>query len=121
MTQHSGGLNYQYQLGNGFLRQIEGVGYVAKKTPSRKLSDKRFSVDTTSLLRTLERPAPYHPSATVMGYQAKLGVSPIDGGLLKFSLGQERLSWDLLAGKESSNRITGGAEWQQQFYPGGRR
>ena len=39
----------------------------------------------------------------------------MDGGLLKLSLGQERLSWDLLAGKERNTRITGGVEWQQQF------
>ena len=111
MTQNSGGLNYQYVLGSSFLRQIEGVGYVAN-TPSQKLSDKTFAVDTSSYYELWNDPRRI-AGGTVMGYQGKLGVSPIDGGLLKFSLGQERVIWDLLTGKEDSNRITAGVEWKQ--------
>ena len=113
MTQNSGGISYQYQFPQGMLRSLEAAGYMAK-TSSRDLADKSFAVDTATTFELWNDPRRI-AGGTVAGYQGKVGLSPVDGGLLKLSLGQERLSWDLLAGKERNTRITGGVEWQQQF------
>ena len=45
MTQNSGGVSYQLQLGKEFLRFLELNGYVSK-TASRDLADKTFAIDT---------------------------------------------------------------------------
>jgi hypothetical protein len=113
MTQNSGAISYQLQLGKEFLRFLEVNGYVAK-TDSRDLADKTFAVDTATLFELWNDPRRI-AGGQVTGVQGKLGFSPIEGSTVKVSFGQERLTYDLLAGKDSTHRLTGGLEWLQQL------
>ena len=113
MTQNSGAISYQLQLGKEFLRFLEVNGYLAK-TASRDLTDKTFAVETATLFSLWNDPRRI-AGGQVTGLQGKLGFSPIEGSLVKVSLGEERLSYDLLAGKDSTNRLTAGVEWAQQL------
>ena len=113
MTQNSGGISYQLQLGNEFLRYLEANGYLSK-TASRDLADKTFAIDGATLYELWNDPRRI-AGGQVSGLQGKLGFSPIDGSTVKVSLGYEHLSYDLLAGKDSINRPTGGLEWQQKI------
>jgi hypothetical protein len=112
-TQNSGGISYQLQLGAEFLRYLEVNGYVAK-TDSRDLADKTFAIDTATLYELWNDPRRIAGGKTT-GLQGRLGFSPLAGSLVKVSLGQERLSYDLLNGTDSVNRVTGGVEWAQQL------
>jgi len=113
LTQNGGAISYQLQLGKEFLRFLEVNGYVAK-TGGHDLADKTFAVDTTTLFELWNDPRRI-AGGQVTGLQGKLGFSPIEGSLIKVSLGEERLNYDLLAGKDSTNRPTGGFEWLQQL------
>lgn len=113
MTQSSGAVSYQLQLGKEFLRFLEVNGYVAKTT-SRDLADKTFIVDNNTILELWNDPRRI-AGGRVSGLQGTLGFSPVEGGTVKVSIGHERLSYDLLAGKDSTNRVTGGIEWLQQL------
>ncbi len=116
MTQTSGAVNYQLQLGSDFLRFLELNGYVAQ-TASRELAGKTFVVDTATLYELWNDPRRIAGGA-VTGVQARLGFSPITGSTVRVSLGQERLRYDLLAGSSSVDRVTGGIEWAQQLGSG---
>jgi hypothetical protein len=116
MTQNSGALSYQLQLGNEFLRFLEVNGYVAK-TASRDLADKTFAIDTATLFELWNDPRRI-AGGKVTGLQGKLGFSPSQNSVVKVSFGQERLSYDLLTGTDSVNRLTGGVEWAQQLGSG---
>jgi len=116
MTQISGAVNYQLQLGSEFLRFLELNGYVAQ-TASRDLAGKTFTVDTATLYELWNEPRRVAGSS-VTGLQLRLGFSPISGSTVKVSLGQERLSYDLLAGSDNVGRFTGGLEWVQQLGSG---
>ena len=116
MTQTSGAVNYQLQLGSELLRFLEVNGYVAQ-TASRELAGKTFSVDTATLYELWSEPRRV-AGGRVAGLQARLGFTPINGSTVKVSLGQERLSYDLLAGRDSVDRFTGGIEWVQQLGSG---
>jgi hypothetical protein len=116
MTQNSGALSYQLQLGNEFLRFLEVNGYLAK-TASRDLADKTFAVDTATLYELWNDPRRI-AGGKVTGLQGKLGFSPSQNSVIKVSFGQERLSYDLLTGTDSVNRLTGGVEWAQQLGSG---
>lgn len=116
MTQNSGALSYQLQLGREFLRFLEINGYVAK-TASRDLADKTFAVDSATLFELWNDPRRI-AGGKVTGLQGQLGFAPLVGSTVKVSFGQERLSYDLLAGTDSVNRLTGGVEWQQQLSSG---
>ena len=113
LTQSSGAVSYQLQLGKEFLRFLEVNGYVAK-TASRDLSDKTFAIDAATLFELWNDPRRI-AGGQVSGLQGKLGFSPIEGSTVKVSFGYEHLSYDLLAGKDSTNRLTGGLEWLQQL------
>ncbi|MDP1956884.1 MAG: hypothetical protein Q8J75_01745 [Rhodocyclaceae bacterium] len=113
ITQNSGGVSYQLQLGAEFLRFLEFNGYVAK-TASRDLADKTFAIDTATLYE-LWNDQRRMSGGNVTGLQGRLGFSPLAGSTVKVSLGQERLSYDLIAGTDSTNRLTGGVEWLQQL------
>ncbi len=116
LTQNSGAVSYQFQLGKEFLRFLEVNGYVAK-TDSRDLTDKTFAIDTATLFELWNDPRRI-AGGKVTGLQGRLGFAPIEGGLVKVSLGQERLSYDLLAGTGGTNRLTAGVEWMQQLSNG---
>ena len=116
MTQNSGALSYQLQLGNEFLRFLEVNGYLAK-TASRDLADKTFAIDTATLFELWNDPRRI-AGGKVTGLQGKLGFSPSQNSVVKVSFGQERLSYDLLTGTDSVNRLTGGVEWAQQLGSG---
>ena len=113
MAQNSAGIGYQLQLGQEFLRYLEVNGYVSK-TASRDLADKTFAVDTATLYELWNDPRRI-AGGKIEGLQGKLGFSPLDGSLVKVSLGYEHLRYDLLAGKDSTHRPTAGLEWQQQL------
>jgi hypothetical protein len=113
VTQNSIALSYQLQLGNEFLRFLEVNGYLAK-TDSIKLSDKTFAVDTATLFELWNDPRRI-AGGKVTGFQGKLHFAPFKGSVVKVSLGQERLSYDLQTGNDSVNRLTGGFEWLQQL------
>jgi hypothetical protein len=113
MTQNSGAVSYQLQLGKEFLRFLEANGYVAK-TASRDLADKTFAVDTATIYELWNDPRRI-AGGKVTGLQGRLGFTPFAGSLVKVSLGQERLSYDLFSGNDSVNRFTGGLEWLQQL------
>lgn len=113
LAQNSGGLSYQIQLGSEFLRFLEVNGYIAK-TAGRDLADKTFVVDSATLLELWNDPRRI-AGGTVAGYQGRLGFSLIEGSFVKVSLGQERLTYDLLNGHERTNRLTSGVEWLQQL------
>lgn len=116
VTQTSGALGYQLQLGQEFLRFLEVNGYVAKST-SRELANKTFTVDTATVYELWSEPRRI-AGGTVTGLQARLGFSPINGSVVKVSLGSERLSYDLLSGADNVDRLTGGIEWLQQLGSG---
>ncbi len=116
MAQNSAGLGYQLQLGQEFLRYLEINGYVSN-TASRNLADKTFAVDTATLYELWNDPRRI-AGGKVEGLQGKLGFTPLEGSLVKVSLGYERLSYDLLNGDDTSHRPTAGLEWQQQFGSG---
>ncbi|MEI7612546.1 MAG: DUF1566 domain-containing protein [Betaproteobacteria bacterium] len=113
MTQNSGGFSYQYLIGSGWFRQIEVNGYMAR-TASRSLGDRTFLNDTATFYELWNDPRRI-AGGTISGFQGRLGFSPFDGGKVKISLGQEHLSYDLLAGKDSVNRLISGIEWLQQI------
>jgi len=113
MTQNSGAISYQLELGTEFLRFLEVNGYVAR-TANRDLADKTFAVDSATLFELWNDPRRI-AGGRVTGLQGRLGFSPIEGSTVKLSLGQERLSYDLLVGKDSTNRLTAGFEWVQQL------
>ncbi len=113
LTQTSGALSYQLQLGNEFLRFLELNGYLARTT-SQDLSDKTFVVDSATVYELWNDPRRI-AGGNVAGLQGKIGFSPIKDSLVKVSLGTERLRYDFLAGSDSVNRLTGGLEWTQQF------
>jgi hypothetical protein len=91
-------------------------GYVAK-TASRDLADKTFAVDTATLYELWNDPRRI-AGGKVTGLQGKLGFSPSQNSVVTVSLGQERLSYDLLTGADRVNRFTGGVEWLQQLGSG---
>ncbi len=116
MAQDSAGVGYQLQLGQEFLRYLEVNGYLSR-TASRNLADKTFVVDTATLYELWNDPRRI-AGGRISGVQGRLGFTPLEGSLVKVSLGYEHLSYDLLAGKESSHRPTTGLEWQQQLGQG---
>ncbi len=116
ITQNSGGISYQLQLGGEFLRFLETNGYVSK-TASRDLADKTFAVDTATLYELWNDPRRI-AGGQVSGLQGKLGFTPLKDSTIKVSFGYERLSYDLLTGKDSTNRPTGGLEWLQKLGSG---
>ena len=116
LTQNSGAVSYQFQLGKEFLRFFEVNGYLSK-TAGRDLTDKTFAVDTATLFELWHDPRRI-AGGKVTGLQGKLGFSPNQNSVIKVSLGQERLSYDLLAGTDSVNRLTSGVEWAQQLGSG---
>ena len=116
MTQNSGAASYQLQLGQGLLRLFEINGYLAN-TASRDLADKTFAVESAALYEQWNDPRRI-AGGKVTGLQGRLGFTPFQNSNLKISLGTERLSYDLLAGKDSTNRPTGGVEWLQQLGSG---
>ncbi len=113
LTQNSGGLSYQNQLGSGLMRSFEFNGYIAK-TASKDLTDKTFAIDTAALFELWNDPRRI-AGGTVTGVQGRLGIAPIEGSQVKLSLGQEHLKYDVLVGKDSVSRMTGGIEWLQQL------
>ncbi|MDP2994665.1 MAG: hypothetical protein Q8N46_06030 [Anaerolineales bacterium] len=116
MAQDSAGVGYQLQLGQEFLRYLEVNGYVSH-TASRNLADKTFAVDTATLYALWNDPRRI-AGGRISGVQGRLGFTPLEGSLVKVSLGYEHLRYDLLAGKESTHRPTTGLEWQQQLGQG---
>ncbi len=113
LTQNSGALSYQLQLGEEFLRFLEVNGYVAK-TESRNLADKTFAIDSATVFELWNDPRRI-AGGQVTGLQGKLGFSPLKDSLIKVSLGQEQLKYDLQSGDQRLNRATGGVEWQQRL------
>lgn len=113
LTQNSGAVSYQFQLGKEFLRFFEVNGYLSK-TAGRDLTDKTFAVDTATLFELWNDPRRI-AGGEVAGLQGKLGFSPIEGSLIKVSLGDERLRYDYFTGKDTTHRPTGGFEWLQQL------
>ena len=116
MAQDSAGVGYQLQLGQEFLRYLEVNGYVSH-TASRNLADKTFAVDTATLYELWNDPRRI-AGGRISGVQGRLGFTPLEGSLVKVSLGYEHQRYDLLAGKESTHRPTTGLEWQQQLGQG---
>lgn len=116
MTQNSGGISYQYQLGQSLLKQLELNTYIAD-TRSRDLADKTYSVDTASVYELWNDPRRI-AGGRVTGVQGQIGLSPLQGSNVKLSLGGERLVYDLLAGDDKTTRLTGGIEWTQQLGAG---
>lgn len=113
MTQNTGGLSYQLQLGEALVRSIDLSAYISK-TDSKDLTDKRFAVDTANLYELWNDPRRI-AGGTVTGLQGRLGISPISGSLVKLSLGAEELKYDVLIGKDNTTRVTSGIEWLQQL------
>lgn len=113
MKQNSAAASYQLQLGQDFLRFLQVNGYTAR-TPSRDLADKTFAVDTATLYELWNDPRRI-AGGKVSGAQGKLGFSPFSGSTVTLSLGYEKLSYDLLAGQETTRRLTTGGEWLQQL------
>ena len=113
LTQNSGGLSYQLQLGETLLRSLDLNAYVSK-TASKDLTDKNYTVDTAALYELWSDPRRI-AGGTVTGVQGRLGLSPITGSLIKLSLGAEELKYDVLIGKDTTTRATGGIEWLQQL------
>lgn len=116
MAQDSAGIGYQLQLGQEFLRYLEVNGYVSR-TASRDLADKTFFVDTATLYELWNDPRRV-AGGRISGLQGRLGFTPLQGSLVKVSLGYEHLRYDLLAGNDSMQRPTAGLEWQQQLGQG---
>jgi len=115
-SQNSAGASYQYQLGQGVLRTLEANAYLAQ-TASRDLGAKNFVLDTATLYELWSDPRRI-AGGRVSGFQGRLGLSPFVGSLMKFSFGQEHLSYDLLTGRDGVSRATGGVEWLQQLSDG---
>ena len=113
MTQNSAAASYELRLGKEFLQFLEINGYLAD-TASRELDGKTFAIDTATLYELWNDPRRI-AGGKITGLQARLGFAPVPGGLVKVSLGRERLSYDLLTGQDRVTRVTGGAEWQQQL------
>lgn len=113
LTQNEGAINYQFQLGEEFLRYLELTGYLSK-AESRQLAGKTFAVDTATLYELWNDPRRI-AGGKVSGVQGRIGISPVSGSLVKVSVGQEKLSYDLSSGKDQTNRLTGGVEWQQEL------
>lgn len=116
MTQNSGGISYQYLLGQSLLKQVELTAYIAD-TRSRDLTDKTYSVDTATVYELWNDPRRI-AGGRVSGLQGRIGLSPLPGSNVKLSLGGERLVYDLLAGDDKTTRLTGGIEWAQQLGAG---
>ena len=123
MTQHGGGLSYQYQFSrftpdakaNDLLQTLE-LNFYHTNTPSRELGNRLYSIDTQNRFELWNDPRRI-AGGQISGGQARLGLSPFSGSLVKLALGQERLRYDLKAGKDSTNRLTSGITWQQQLSP----
>lgn len=116
MTQNSGGVSYQYQLGQSLVQQLEFNTYLAD-TSSRNLAAKTYTVNTTTLFELWNDPRRI-AGGRVAGVQGRIGLSPLQGSNVKLSLGGERLVYDLLAGDDKTTRLTGGIEWIQQLGAG---
>jgi len=116
MTQNSGGVSYQYQLGQSLVQQLEFNTYLAD-TSSRNLAAKTYTVDTATLFELWNDPRRI-AGGRVAGVQGRIGLSPLQGSNVKLSLGAERLVYDLLAGDDKTTRLTGGIEWIQQLGAG---
>lgn len=117
LTQHGGGISYRYQLGQSVgpsvLQYLELDGYLAR-TGSRDLADRTFAIETPSLYELWNDPRRI-AGGKVTGLRGRLGMAPLPGARVTLSLGAERLDYDLLTGKDRSERLTGGIEWQQQL------
>ena len=113
LTQNGGGISYQYRLGQGLLEHIEVNGYLAD-TASRDLADKTYIIDTASLYELWSDPRRI-AGGKVAGLQGRLGFAPAPSARVMLSLGAERLDYDLLAGQDRHDQLTGGIEWQQQL------
>ena len=121
LTQHGGGISYRYQLGQSVgqsvgpsvLQYLELDGYLAR-TGSRDLADRTYAIETLSLFELWNDPRRI-AGGKVTGLRGRLGMAPLPGARVTLSLGTERLDYDLLTGKDRSERLTGGIEWQQQL------
>ncbi len=116
MIQNSGGFSYQLQLGQGVLQSLDLNGYLAT-TASRDLGAKTYAIDTATVFELWNDPRRI-AGGRVSGVQGRLGFSPFAGSLVKLSFGSERLSYELLAGRDTVNRATGGVEWLQDLTGG---
>lgn len=123
MTQRGGGLSYQYHFArfvpqakdNPLLQTLE-LNLYHTNTPSRELGNRLHSIDTENRYELWNDPRRI-AGGQISGGQARIGLSPFSGSLIKFSLGQERLRYDLKAGTDTTNRLTSGITWQQQLTP----
>jgi hypothetical protein len=113
LTQSGGGISYQYRLGQDLLEHIEVNGYLAD-TASRDLADKTYIIDTASLYELWSDPRRI-AGGKIIGLQGRLGLAPAPSTRVTLSLGAERLDYDLLAGQDRHDQLTGGIEWQQQL------
>ena len=104
VKQRSGGVSYELHLGQEFLRYLEFNGYMAE-ADSRRLADKSFAVDTATLYE-LWNDRRRIAGGEVTGARLRLAFSPLENGLFKISLGQERLRYDLTTGSDSVTRAS---------------
>ncbi len=112
-TQNSGAVSYQYRPESGVIEKFEVNGYQSD-IASRDLADRTYSVDTATLYE-LWNGSRRIAGGRVTGLQGRVGFALLPGASLNLGLGAERLQYDLQAGKERSDRLTGGLEWRQQL------
>ena len=105
--------SYQYFLGKDWLNAAEINTYLSN-TNSVNLSDKTYFTDTTSLYELWSDPRRI-AGGRVAGMQARLVLTPTSKTNIKVGLGVERLTYNYLAGDESTNRATGSAELVQRL------
>ena len=116
ITQNNAALSYQYLLGRTLVNSAEINAYISD-TRSLKLSDKTFYTDNASLYELWNDPRRI-AGGRVEGFQGRMVFTPSSQSILKLGLGAERLSYDLLVGKENYLRATGSTELNQQLSHG---
>jgi hypothetical protein len=103
--------SYQYFLGKDWLNAAEVNAYLSN-TGSITLGDKTYFTDTTSLYELWSDPRRI-AGGRVTGMQTRLVFTPASKTNIKVGIGVERLTYNYLAGDESTNRATGSAELVQ--------
>jgi hypothetical protein len=105
--------SYQYLLGKDWLNAAEVNAYLSN-TASITLGDKTYFTDTATLYELWSDPRRI-AGGRVTGVQGRLVFTPTAKTTIKVGLGAERLTYDYLAGNESTNRATGSAELTQHL------
>ncbi|MDO9283134.1 MAG: hypothetical protein Q7T88_12210 [Methylotenera sp.] len=105
--------SYQYLLGKDWLNAAEVNAYLSN-TASITLGDKTYFTDTATLYELWSDPRRI-AGGRVTGVQGRLVFTPTSKTTIKVGLGAERLTYDYLAGNESTNRATGSAELTQHL------